>query len=235
VSEPNYHIPMTARDVVFLDTETSGLDPDVHEVIELAAVRLSPNLQYERGRVDRKCILARPEVAEAKALEVNRYNALEWRDATPVRVALVDFTPLVDKEVILVGHNAHFDWAFLRRAYQREGLAFPQVKYVIDTVSMVFPLVMRGDLPRLSLETICARYRIPNDGQHRAMADVRRLAKAYAALLGRAPPRFGVRAEEALAPTAPRREIVQPMNVSHDIVDPFAGVPHEEEIPSWAR
>ncbi len=229
MSEPSLHIPMTARDVVFLDTETSGLNPLEHEIIELAAVRLSPNLQYERGRVDRKCILTRPDVAEAKALEVNRYSAAEWRDATPIRVALVDFAPLVDKEVILVGHNAHFDWAFLRRAFQREGLAFQSVKYVIDTVSIVFPLVMRGDLAKLSLESVCARYRIPNDGAHRAMADVRRLAMAYAALLGMKPPRFGVRAEEASAPTAPRPAWVPKPPV---VEDPFAGVPHEEE--SWA-
>jgi DNA polymerase III epsilon subunit-like protein len=187
--------------------------------------------------VDRKCILTRPEVAEAKALEVNRYNAAEWRDATPIRVALVDFAPLCDKEVILVGHNAHFDWAFLRRAYQCARLTFPSVKYVIDTVSIVFPLVMRGDLHKLSLETVCARYRIPNDGQHRAMADVRRLAKAYAALLGMAPPRFGVSAQEALAPVAAKRDERPfiPALVSPVVVDPFAGVPHEEEIPEWAR
>lgn len=226
----DYSIPTHARDVVFFDTETSSLDPYTGEILEIAALRMAANLQYEKARLEMKCVMTRPESAEPRALEVNRYSAAEWkRDAKPIRVALVDFAPLVDADVILVGHNPHFDWAFMREAYRREGLVFPSVKYVIDTVSIVFPLVMRGDLAKLSLESVCARYHIPNDGAHRAMADVRRLAMAYAALLGMKPPRFGVRAEEALSPTAPRPAWVPKPPV---VEDPFAGVPHEEE--SWA-
>ena len=230
----DYTIPTSARDVVFFDTETSGLDPYVHEIIELAAIRMTANLQFEKARLDIKCTLTRPDVAESKALEVNRYSAAEWkRDAKPIRVALVDFAPLVDADVILVGHNPHFDWAFMREAYRRESLEFPRTKYIIDTVSIVYPLAMAGHLANLSLETICSRYGIENDGSHRAMTDVKRTARAYAKVLGMAEPRFGVRPPppQPAAPTIVHRDI-KPDNV---VLDPFAGVPHEEEVPEWAR
>lgn len=228
----DYTIPVNARDVVFFDTETSGLNPLEHEIIELAAVRMTANLQFEKARLEMRCTLTRPDVAESKALEVNRYNAAEWkRDAKPIRVALVDFAPLVDVDIILVGHNSHFDWAFLREAYRRADLVLPRVKYIIDTVSIVYPIAMAGHLPNLSLETICSRYGIENDGSHRAMTDVKRTARAYAKVLGMAEPRFGVRPPPAPVVAASPPKPIGPVVVE----DPFAGVLPEEEVPEWAR
>ena len=224
----NPTLPLTSRDFVFVDLETTGLNPKVHEIIEIAALRMTPNLQAEKARLDMKCTMVQQDVAEAKALEVNRYSALDWKGSKPVRVALVDLAPMIDDDVILVGHNVHFDVGFLREEYERAGLTMPKFKYAIDTVSIVFPLAMQGHISKLSLETICARYGIHNDGQHRAMADVMRTVRAFAKLLAMPEPRFGVP-----PPAAEVQRDVKPANVV--LSDPFAGVPHEEEVPEWAR
>jgi DNA polymerase III epsilon subunit-like protein len=89
-----------------------------------------------------------------------------------------------------VGHNVHFDLIFVKEAYRLEKLVPPDFRYTVDTVSLAWPLVHQGVLPKLSLESICAQYHIPNDGQHTAMADVKRTIRAFAKLLGMREPRW---------------------------------------------
>lgn len=182
-----FFVPPALRDLVFLDTETTGLDPDVHEMINLAAVRVSPDFAREIKKVDRLIHPQMLERAEMRALEVNRFDPLEWqRDGVHARVALVEFADLMgtEEEVTVVGHNPHFDWDFIRAAYRRAGLAMPRAKYLIDTASIAWPLAMRRMIDKLSLETLCAKYGVTNVGSHRAMADVRRTMSVYKRLLG---------------------------------------------------
>lgn len=178
-------IPMNRRDLLFVDIETSGLDPHAHEIIELAAVRVTHDFALELGSVDRKCRMQHPEKAEAKALEINRYSAEEWKNADSILLALLDLDELIgDGECLIVGHNVHFDWDFTKEAHRREKLAIPRTKYLIDTAVLAFPLCVRGIIDRISLEVVCKAYGIENAGSHRAMTDVRRTMLAYQKLLG---------------------------------------------------
>lgn len=191
-SSSNVRTPMAARDLLFFDIETSGLDSDRHEILNLAAVRVSPDFSRVIGRMDRLCRLERPHDAETEALAKNGYNAPEWREALPVRVALVEFGELMKPidDVLIVGHNAaRFDWPFIREGFKREKLALPDVKYVLDTASIAWPLVTRGIVDSISLATLCTAYGISNVGAHRAMADVRRTMRVYCKLCGMAEPR----------------------------------------------
>lgn len=186
----DYTIPMVSRDLVFLDLETSALEPDVGEILDFAAVRMSADLQTEKGRVEVQCILRWPERAEATALAINGYTPAAWRHAQPVRLALVEFSALVDETCMMVGQNPSFDWGFLRVEYKRQGLEMPKTKYLLDTAAMAWPLVIAGHLDRISLETLCKRYGVTDGGAHRAMPDVIRTIKVYAKMTGRKAPRF---------------------------------------------
>lgn len=182
-----FRIPWAQRDLVFVDLETSGLDPEKHEILNLAAVRVRSDFSKVVGKVDRLVRLERPQDAEREALEVNRYNPQEWRQAVPARVALVEFGELMrpTEEVLVIGHNAaRFDWPFIRRGFEREKLVALDPKYVIDTGSLAWPLVAKGIVDSISLERLCSVYGISNVGAHRAMADVRRLMFLYAKLCG---------------------------------------------------
>lgn len=178
-------ISARARDLVFVDTETTGLDPFHHEIIEIAARRMSPDLRSTRAKIEIKTIMQWPDRAHPKALEVNGYTAEEWRSATTIRTALIAFAELFEGEApIIVGHNVAFDWDFIREAYRREGIVPPQKKYLIDTASLAWPLVVGGHIDNPSLEKLCSKYGIANTGAHRAMADVDRCMLAYEKMLG---------------------------------------------------
>jgi DNA polymerase III epsilon subunit-like protein len=190
---------MTSKPLVFLDSETSTDSWRTGDILELAAIRTTPQL-VEQRRLSRRTHISpeRAGQAEAKALEVNGYDAKVWaREAVHVRVALVEFAELLgDGDVLIVGQNTQFDWAFLSDAYARQGMAIPKTKYLLDLASMTWPLVVHGHLERIALEHVCERYGISNDGAHRAIVDVERTVRAYAKVLGFKPPTFKQHADE---------------------------------------
>jgi DNA polymerase III subunit epsilon len=183
------YVPMSARDLVFVDLETSGLDPERHDILELAAVRTTPELQVvERGRVHRFVKMRRPHHADKKALEVNHYNEKEWETyGVDIKVALVEFESLMQRgePPLVVAMNPMFDMGFLTRAYKDANYPMPEPRYVIDVGSMAWPLVRKGFIDRIALDVLCSRYKIEVPGRaHSAMVDVLRLGRVYAALMG---------------------------------------------------
>jgi len=183
-------IPVAHRDLVFVDFETTGLDPSAgHEIIDLAAVRVRSDFSREIGSVSRLCLPQRLDIASPEALEVNKYDPREWaREGVHIRVALVEFSALLGDDpfntIVWVGHNPSFDRGFSDVSFKREKLAVPNTKYLIDTASLAWPLVVKGIIDKMNLESICSRYGVSNQGSHRAMTDVRRTISVYKRMLG---------------------------------------------------
>lgn len=180
-------VPPNRADLMFLDVETSGIDPFKHELLEVAAVRVSSDFAREIGIVNKLCRMDHPEVAEKEALEVCGYDAARWaKESEHVRVALCDYSVLLgkDRECVVVAMNPLFDMSFIRNTADRIGLALVEPRYVLDLASIAWPLVVRGMIEKLSLQTLCTRYGVPNTGSHRAMPDVRRTMAVYRKLVG---------------------------------------------------
>jgi DNA polymerase III epsilon subunit-like protein len=173
-------------DLLFVDIESSGLDPERHSLIELAAARTSGDLREDKQAFEALVQFSR-EGAEPKALEIAGYREDLWRaKAVPLRVALANFHALADGpgEWAIVGHNITFDWMFLVAACRAEKLAIPKPRYTVDTLSMAWALKHAGLVESLSLDKLSARYGIAQKGAHRAMGDVRRTMILYCRLLG---------------------------------------------------
>lgn len=177
-------LPITQRPFVFLDFETSHLDPEVGEITEMAAVRFAPGLKEETHLLHRRCRMQWPERASKEALAVNGYDEKLWATAYPIRVALVDLACVLDDTCVLVAHGAAFDTSFLRTACRREQLPFPNPRYTVCTLALALPLVWGGHAQKLNLDHLCTRYGISNVGHHRALADVYRTVVLFKKLLG---------------------------------------------------
>lgn len=119
-----------AKAPVFVDIETTGLDPLLHEIIEIAAVDIEGNVL-----LDAKCLPERIEDASPKALEVNGYTKEAW-DSAPNLLSLKDALEALihcTEGKIIVGSNPTFDNTFLRVYMNRLGL-FP--KYYFKTLDL---------------------------------------------------------------------------------------------------
>lgn len=171
------------RPLGFVDVETTGIDPHVHALIEVAVLRVDADTLAVLDRFESKVRPPEDARVEPEAARINGYSRKAWADAPGAAEVL----PKVANALwgcIIAGHNPAFDWAFLTAAFRRLTLPPPEVDYhLVDTASLAWPLLRKGRIHSLSLKDLCAYFKVPNDGAHRAMADVERTFAVYRHLL----------------------------------------------------
>ena len=169
---------MKQREIVFLDTETTGLDSLRAEVIEFAAVKVYPD-----GTEEALYFLIRPERiedAEPKALEVNGYAKAPERWATaPTMADVGDQIAEFLRGTVLCGHNVSFDEAMLNANLQRSGIKKRVPYHKVDTTALAYEHLVPLGLPGLSLDKIRDFLDWDKEGAHTAMKDVRDTQRLY--------------------------------------------------------
>lgn len=161
------------RDLVFIDLETTHLNPQVGEIIELALVRVT------KDREIRYVTKIRPErlhLAQKRALEINGYNEEEWQDAPLARDVAGRVADLIS-EGLLVGHNVSFDFEYLEEFLHVHGEKFRASYRKIDTMTLA-----HEHLPFLrsySLSTLRDFFGLSQEGAHRAEKDLDDMRSIY--------------------------------------------------------
>lgn len=159
--------------LVAIDLETTGLDPEADRIIEVGAVRFTP----ESGEIETFSRIVNPGRSIPPFIE--RFTGVTnemVRDAP----TLADVGPGLEAfvgDATIVGHNVGFDMHYLRR----EGVHLRTL--ALDTAELA-----RYLLPRLkshSLSEVMAELGIETDAQHRALSDARTAAAVYRALMRR--------------------------------------------------
>lgn len=104
--------PSRRHRLISLDTETTGTDPDRHEVWEIAAVLRDPD--GRETEFERLLRLQRLDEADPRALEVGDFlNRYKEAQAVEPAEAIADLLKLTEGAV-LGGLNVSFDVGFLR-------------------------------------------------------------------------------------------------------------------------
>ena len=160
-----------------VDIETSGLSTRRHRILQVAVVTVHD------GRV----------VDEWSSLVKLRWP---WQRVGPRRVHGIDRRALrgapsaadVLRQLgerldgaVFTAHNVAFDWAFIRSAARRAGVALPEVERLCT-----LQLSRRLDPDRAMshrLADLCLRYSIANNRPHDALFDARATAEVLPLLL----------------------------------------------------
>lgn len=170
------------RTLLIIDTETSGLDPDLHSVLSIGAA-----VWFHGSIVDSIEIFVRDDSVkvQAEALRVNQIDLVWLRDhgvspaeAVATLEAFVrrnfDFSEPGDR-VGLVGHNLNFDIPFLKRLYQRVGASYQATfsHRMIDTASILGFFALSGLLPLSGASSTEAfeHFEITVPARHTALGD----------------------------------------------------------------
>ncbi|MDE0459335.1 MAG: DNA polymerase III subunit epsilon [Chromatiales bacterium] len=168
---------------VFLDTETTGLEPELgHRVIEIGGVemmnrRLTGRRLHHYLQPDREI--------DDGALEVHGITREFLQDKprfADVHAEILEF--ISGAEIII--HNAPFDVAFLDCELARLGdpaLRIESICRVLDSLALARQL---HPGQRNGLDALCRRYRIDNSARqlHGALLDAEILADVYLAMTG---------------------------------------------------
>jgi DNA polymerase III epsilon subunit family exonuclease len=167
---------------VAFDTETTGLQPIVHRLVEVGAVRF---------RLD-GCELATfqqlidPHIPIPRDVQqVHGITDRMVRGEPTVEQVIPHFVDFLEApDTILLAHNAPSDLGFLAMALTRLGIAFPPY-YVFDTMEMARRLYPAW--PSYSLEHVAMRLNVANGAEHRALSDAWLVKDVFLAMLRRTP------------------------------------------------
>lgn len=177
----------------FMDCEFGGLDPDLHDITEVAVILTDYRLA-EIASAEWK-VRARPERITAEAAAIQGYDAELWqKEALPVRQVLTELAAMApkDKKVVPAGQNVRMDVMFIERAYKACEIANPFDYHVIDLATLFYgwTLVAGEVAPALSLrQAATTAGLLQGNVAHRAMGDARLTLETFRHYVGRLSPR----------------------------------------------
>ncbi|MCC6323358.1 3'-5' exonuclease [Candidatus Nomurabacteria bacterium] len=180
---------MRHHKLAFIDTETTGFDPDTHELIEIGIVLVDQDWSGVRPvftileELEIKIKPVHIESADPISLKINKYKKEDWVDAKSLKESLKILNTKI-KDSIMVAHNLCFDASFIDRAYKQTGIKNEMHYLRIDTITMAFAkLHNRDDIDKYSLRTLCEYFKIENKNAHTALSDARALFELYKHLI----------------------------------------------------
>jgi len=182
---------MKKHNLAFIDLETTGLDPNKHEIIEIGCIVARQVSQNGQGctleKIEEFEIRVKPEhleTAEPEALRINGYNETDWVFASDLAQALKTLSDKTEG-AMMIAHNLTFDWSFLEKAFAKTGVLNKMDFHRIDLLSVAFArLYHETKVDKFSLRALTEYFGLTNERAHTALADIRVSFEVYKKLLG---------------------------------------------------
>ena len=169
---------MRTTDLAFVDIETTGLNSRMHEIIEIAVIRVKQTWILNQKPTFEKMfewsVKIKPEhleLADPVALRINGYIASDWKESVTLQHALNEFIEKTDG-AIMVAHNVAFDSEFINAKLFDFNIQNKMHYHRLDTVSFAFgKLYSAPEVGRYSLGELCKYFGIVNEHAHSALSD----------------------------------------------------------------
>jgi DNA polymerase III alpha subunit (gram-positive type) len=166
-------VAFTSRPIAVTDVETTGVEPDTHEIIEIGLILVDQASLTILDTLDVKVKPQHIERASATALTLNGYNQDEWRSAMSLQEAMSTYAEKTINS-IFCSQNVTFDWSFIQRAFKLTGVTNSMDYHRLDlfTASWVF---LRGiGFDRFNLDVVAEHLKIGRESYpHRAIGGAR--------------------------------------------------------------
>ncbi|HYK08392.1 MAG TPA: exonuclease domain-containing protein, partial [Candidatus Eisenbacteria bacterium] len=164
---------MLPTNFVFLDTETTGLNPRRDRIIEIGLIRVENNKEVGRFQtLLNPHTYVSPFITDITGIVgQNLENAPEFED---IAKELHEYL----ENAILVAHNARFDYGFLKYEFLRIGQKYTSKSLCTAKLSRIlFPKYRRHNL-----DSIIERFNISVANRHRAFDDAMAIWEFYTKL-----------------------------------------------------
>jgi len=168
-----------------IDTETTGLSKEVHEIIDIALISYVISEDGQRFVVKKYNSKIKPvhiETASPVALEINHYCEEDYIDAPSHREVLPEVRKIIENSNLLIGQNLIFDLQFISKACEKlygdeDTVSFPPY---IDTKAMADVLRKKKIIEKSGMDYLCEHYNVTFTGKaHTALTDCERTMSVF--------------------------------------------------------
>ena len=183
------------KKLCFIDTETTGTDPQKHGLIQLAGFIVIDGEEKETFNYRVQPFVG--DAVEDSALAVNKTTRVEISTYSAPRTVYLDFASLLSKYVdkydkrdkfFFIGYNTRFDADFVRAFFEKNGdgyfgswFWFPPID--VMNLAAVELMEERESLQNFKLATVAYTLKIQANGElHDALTDIRLTQKLYNSL-----------------------------------------------------
>ena len=160
------------RKLCFVDVETTGLHSHLHTICEIAIIRDDGVTFCAKVKLTNEQLAA----ADPRAFEVNQYDPAEYLHAMSAYKAAKESAKVL-QGCKVVGHNVHFDVAFLREFFADNDIDCSFSPRLIDTQVIAYEQL--HFLHSLSLDNIRALFGWSLEGAHSALVDAQDCKRLY--------------------------------------------------------
>lgn len=172
---------MFNKDLLLIDEETSGLDPQKHEIIQLAGVLLDKKTLREKASFNSYIKPRKWRQRDLKSMAVNKITWEQLKAAWDIKTVLRQFNRAFKKPVILAYYVGVNDINFLKAAYKKAGLRYPFDYHTFNIWGLFYPFLAlqnklsnRKEFTGFSLKDMLAYFKIPKPTRlHDALVDCR--------------------------------------------------------------
>jgi len=170
--------PWEDRHYVALDVETTGLNAEIGNIVEIALVKFFFDKEGALSEENRLSTLINPKTdIPAQASRIHGITNEDVSNAPLFRDIAFQIADSCEQRVI-VGHNVLFDIGFLEQEFRRANIVV-ELQECADTFGMAklaFP-----SMPSYNLGKLAFGLGIQSDAQHRALGDALTCMRLFAA------------------------------------------------------
>jgi DNA polymerase III epsilon subunit-like protein len=230
--------------LVFVDCETTGLDPERHHIWEIAWLVRDPDLTGNTDDINHWMIRPDLSTADPNALAIGRYyerigklatqpvgttqimvevdGALKVNGNPPLTQLAADLANDLDGAFV-VGNVPWFDERFIQNLLRANGQCLASHYHLVDIEAMAVGQLGTGHLlPPFDSATINASYGLdyPPGARHTALGDARMVRDLYDAILNRAAKDAATRLDQEAAALFPPRAMPTFTILAKDAIAP---------------
>jgi DNA polymerase III alpha subunit (gram-positive type) len=178
---------------IYIDTETTGLDPVMNDIIELGAIIEIDGVKV--AEFQGNCQPVNFNKVSHHALKVNKTTIEELKTYDTPKQMLINFvkflgkhhTPKDNSKYVIHGQNTPFDVRFLKKFFHKMGYdsyAFHKIfdYHTADLLELTALLRQKGIIPaksNLKLETMAKFFGVVQENAHTALDDIRVTYEIY--------------------------------------------------------
>ncbi|MBU1659099.1 3'-5' exonuclease [bacterium] len=171
----------TSGEYIVFDTETTGLNPKVDEILSIGAVKIKDNKILTSQTFE--VYVKNSKEISSKSIQIHRIRPCDLQNAKNSKEAIEDFLKFIGSRP-LIGYYLEFDVSMINKYIKPLfGITLPNKMIEVSEIyfEKTITLIPQGNID-LRFDTILQNCKVPNMGAHNAVNDAIMTAMIYLTL-----------------------------------------------------